>query len=434
MDTILSETIGFNKAPPTILLLDINSCFATIEQQANPLLRGKPVVVGAYTTNRGCVLAASREAKKLGIKTGMYVGQAKLLCPSVIVLPCDPEKYRFVHQKLVALLHSYTDKVEVKSIDEMIVVCTHAPALSHFQHLGFTTKQAMVEIAKQIKIRIKEEIGEWITVSIGIAPNRYLAKIGAGYQKPDGLTIIDSTSIEQILKTVNLEDLTGIKHAMGTRLRHYGISTSWAFYSAPILQLKTAFHSILGYQWWLRLHGWEADDREFERKSIGHSYALHTLLHSQDPHIAHILYQLTVKMGSRLRSNNFTARGIAVFCYFADHTGWGKRETQPRELFCDTDLYTVAVSILKKAPDKPVRILAVSSFHLKETLYAQQSFLPEDQKQQKITKALDAVAARWGSGVVVPGRFLTIDQKVMDRIGFGKVHDMTELPIHQNIE
>lgn len=429
MDTILNESIGFNTAPPTIMLLDINSCFATIEQQANPLLRGKPVVVGAYTTDRGCILAASREAKKLGIKTGMYVGEAKALCPGVIVLPSDPDKYRFVHQKLVALLESYTDAIEVKSIDEMVVVFSHAPALFHFQNLGLETKDAMREIAKEIKARIRQEIGEWITVSIGISTNRYLAKIGSGFQKPDGLTIIDHTSIEHILTSMELEDLTGIKHAMGTRFRQSGITTPWAMYCAPIRQLKSACHSIVGYHWWLRLHGWEADDREFERKTIGHSYALHQFLSSHDPHIGHILYQLTLKMGARLRSNNFTARGVAVSCYFTDHTGWGKRETQPRTLFTDRDLYAVAQKILRVSPDKPVRILAVSCFHLKESLYAQQSLLPEDDKQERITKAFDAVAARWGSGVVVPGRFLTINQKVMDRIGFGKVHDMTVLPV-----
>src|SRR3989338_166345 len=112
----------FNPAPSTIMHVDLNSCFATVEQQANPLLRGKPVVVGAYTTPGGCVLAASREAKIFGIKTGMRVGEAKSICKNVIVLPSDPWKYRFINRKLLALFSTYTPDVEVTSIDEMVLL------------------------------------------------------------------------------------------------------------------------------------------------------------------------------------------------------------------------------------------------------------------------------------------------------------------------
>lgn len=118
MDTITTESVGFNKAPATTILLDINSCFATIEQQANPLLRGRPVVVGAYTTDRGCVLAASREAKIHGVKTGMFVGEAKKLCPKIVVLSPDPDKYRYINKRLVTILSRFTDPVIVKSIGQ----------------------------------------------------------------------------------------------------------------------------------------------------------------------------------------------------------------------------------------------------------------------------------------------------------------------------
>lgn len=120
----------FNKAAPTIMHVDINSCFATIEQQANPLLRGKPVVVAAYTTNNGCVLTASKEAKLYGIKTGMRVRDAKYLYPRLIVLPSDPDKYRVVNQQLTALLMKYSSNISVESIDEMVIDFRHTPKLS----------------------------------------------------------------------------------------------------------------------------------------------------------------------------------------------------------------------------------------------------------------------------------------------------------------
>ncbi|MCX6792269.1 MAG: DNA polymerase IV, partial [Candidatus Gottesmanbacteria bacterium] len=180
----------FNPAPATVMHIDLNSCFATIEQQANPLYRGLPLVVAAYTTDRGCILAASVEAKRLGIKTGMYVGDGKRLSPKLIVLPSDPPKYRFVNRKLLALLSEYSALVEVKSIDEMV--------------MKMNTELGILNTAKEIKKRIKNEIGDWLTVSIGIAPNRYLAKIASNLHKPDGLDVIDSNNIERTLGSLQL--------------------------------------------------------------------------------------------------------------------------------------------------------------------------------------------------------------------------------------
>src|SRR5690242_1901863 len=108
--------MNFNPSPSYFMHIDINSCFATIEQQANPLLRNKPVAVGAYVTSSGCILAASYEAKRLGVKTGMRVKEGKMLCPNLIVVSPDPAKYRFVHLKLRKILKRYTDNVVPKSI------------------------------------------------------------------------------------------------------------------------------------------------------------------------------------------------------------------------------------------------------------------------------------------------------------------------------
>ena len=163
--------LPINRAEPLVMHIDLNSCFATIEQQANPLLSGKPVVVAAYTTGNGCILAASCEAKRFGIKTGMRVWEAKRLYPSLIVLFPDPEKYRYINELLTSLLQSYSDHVQVQSIDEMIVRFDDMPM------------ESIMEIAKDIKKRIREEIGVWITVSIGIASNAFLAKTASNLKK-----------------------------------------------------------------------------------------------------------------------------------------------------------------------------------------------------------------------------------------------------------
>src|SRR3989338_7172302 len=140
----MEKSFGFNPNPSTILHIDLNSCFATIEQQANPLFRGKPIAVAAYTTPNGCILAPSIEAKQYGVKTGMRVKDGKLLCPNLIILPSDPNKYREVHLRFRRLLSEYTDEVIPKSIDEFV--------------LNLATLQVAKpeDVGKQIKQRIKK--------------------------------------------------------------------------------------------------------------------------------------------------------------------------------------------------------------------------------------------------------------------------------------
>lgn len=128
MDRNISQE-PFNSAASTIMHIDLNSCFAAIEQQANPLIRGRPTVVAAYTTERGCILAASVEAKRVGIKTGMRVSDAKSLYSSLVVLPPDPEKYRWVNHKLQGFLASYTPHLSVESIDEVVLNLDRTPVL-----------------------------------------------------------------------------------------------------------------------------------------------------------------------------------------------------------------------------------------------------------------------------------------------------------------
>ena len=292
--TVKKYDLGVN-----VLHVDISSCFTTIEQQANPLLRGKPVVVAAYVENHGCILASSIEAKKLGIKTGMRVGEAKTLYRNLIVLAPDPEKYRFVNRQLRTILERYTPYVSVESIDEMVInIPNH--------------ESKMLHIAKEIKQRIKDEIGEWMMVSIGIAPNRYLAKVASGIQKPDGLVWITRENIETVLSLLKLEDLCGIKSGNATRLRASGITTPLGMFLSSPKALQLAFRSIVGYHWWLKLHGYDVDTPKEEQKSFGQSYALGKPRTPDDPRLWQILSQLVMKMGRRLRHDGFTAHE----CFF----------------------------------------------------------------------------------------------------------------------
>lgn len=434
MDTILTEAAGFTHKQPTVMLLDINSCFATIEQQANPMLRGKPVVVAAYATGKGCILAASREAKQYGVKTGMPVFEAQQRIPQVIVLTPDPDKYRYVNRKLVALLEKYTDPIEVKSIDEMVFRLDHSPHYRSYLLEGDTPAEAMRRIAVDIKARIATTLGSWISVSIGIAPNRYLAKIAASYQKPNGLVLIDKQTIVPLLETMRLEDLCYIKTATMARLARQGILTPVQLYAASIQQLCTAFSSVVGRHWWMRLHGWEIDDRPQVRKSIGHSYALPQKFTAHDERLLHILHQLVIKTGRRLRTLGYTARGIGVSVSFQHHPHWGHTQMMQFPIRLDRELYDHARSIVLQAPNFPVRILAIHTYALCRTIYSQPTLFDQEDRAARLTIALDAIAERFGDWKVVPGKLLTMPTKVHDRIAFGSSTSLTYSMRHIRVE
>jgi DNA polymerase IV len=245
---------------------DLNSCFATIEQQANPLLRGKLIMVAAYNSPNGCVVAPSIEAKHYGIKTGMTVRDAKLLYPAVIVRTPDPAKYRAVHVQFRNIFKDYSPDVSPKSIDEAVIDFTDTYALHN---------RTLPDIGREIKRRFREEIGEWMQCSIGIGTNRFLAKLAASLQKPDGLTTIDHTNVLSVYERVRLLDLNGINTKNEARLNTAGIFTPLEFLNASVDTLKKlVFQSITGYYWYLRLRGYEIDDVEFGRKSFGNTYAL----------------------------------------------------------------------------------------------------------------------------------------------------------------
>lgn len=395
--------------------VDINSCFATIEQQANPLLRGKPVVVAAYTTNNGCVLTASKEAKLYGIKTGMRVRDAKYLYPRLIVLPSDPDKYRVVNQQLTELLMKYSPNISVESIDEMVLDLKDTPKLLR------PDLNQMIDIAKEIKNRIKQEIGDWITVSIGIASNRYLAKVASGLEKPDGLRWITKETIVSILEKMKLEDLCGIKEGNARKLKSVGIYTPLEMFYADSNTLKRGFHSIIGRDWWQKIHGFDHSKNSGQvNKTFGQSYAMSKFLLPTDSCVWQILSQLVMKMGRRLRCDGSSSRGVAVSLLFEDHTHWHTQELQEESLFADTDLYQKIWRMLQNAPERAIRILAISCYQLHKDLYDQQSLLFDENKKRNLTRAIDAVQEKFGAFIITPARMIGMENRVMDRIAFGK--------------
>lgn len=415
-----STDLGFNTGSPTVMHIDLNSCFATIEQQANPLLQKKPVAVAAYDTPNGCILAASYEAKRWGvggIETGMRVRDARKLCPELIVLIPDPWKYRNVHLSFRRLLSEYTNDFQAKSIDEFVLQLKGSPSLK---------RQSTEEIAQEIKDRIREEIGDYLTVSIGISTNRFLAKTASNLKKPDGLSSITEKNHEDIFKKYDVTFLCGIKANNARRLASVGIKTVYDFYKADLWHLRSAFHSVNSYYWYVRLRGWEIDDTPFGRRSYGNSYSLPKPF--SEPHdLAPTLAKLVTKMTSRLRRAGYAARGIHVAISYRNGLYWHKGHAFPRTLFETTDIYKEAFDMLLSSPYRePVRNLAVSCFDLLKKDHLQLELFSDVLKKDRLSKTMDSVNTRFGDFVLTPATMIDMQKYVPDRIAFGNVKELEE--------
>jgi DNA polymerase-4 len=408
-----------NPNKPLLMHIDLNSCFATIEQQANPLLRGKPIVVAAYSTPNAFILAPSIEAKRLGIKMGMRVGDAQRITPNVVVRMPNPPLYRDVHIKFNKIFNDYSPDVTPKSIDEAII--DFHPVVNLHSNL--------VNVAKEIKQRMKDEIGEWIFCSIGIGTNMFLAKLGAGLHKPDGLTVIDHTNLLETYKKAKLLDFCGINVRYQARLNMNGIYTPLDFFRATRRQLeKQVFRSVIGSRWYDKLRGFEADQKDFPTKSIGHQYAL-KIPTADRRELERLMMKLCEKMGRRLRKKGYAAHGIHLWFSYKDHTGWHRGRLTDSDLYTTVELYRQAMLLFDAQPDKrPISHMGVSCYRLSAHNSRQMHLFEQDYtKVRSVADAADQLNDKYGEFTVVPGIMMQMDNLILDRIAFGGVRDLDQL-------
>jgi len=407
-----------NTAKPHIMHIDLNSCFSTIEQQANPLIRNKPVAVGAYTHGHGMILAASYDAKAKGIVLGTKVSDARRICPGIVVLMPDPPKYREAHRRFKEVLLQYTSDVVPKSIDEFVIDFSGSEALRSGKNL--------TDIGYEIKAKIRDSLGEYVTVNVGIGPNRFLAKLAAGLHKPDGLDAIDHTNLIDTLQSVSLRALPGINRRFEARLRAAGIADPYEFFLADGKFLKNfVFYSKLGHLWHQRLRGWEVDDVTWGRKTIGHQYALQDKTNDRAK-LHRLFMKLTEKIGRRLRKANYTAQGIHLSIRFVGFTYWHKGHTTRHTLYATQEIYEAAKQLLDEAPLlEKVSLVSITIFNLRPASPEQLGLFDNTRlKRKALAQAADIVNDHFGEFTVVPAIMANMNGTILDRIAFGGIRDM----------
>jgi len=372
-----------------IMHIDMNSYFASVEQQANPFLRGKPIGVGGPNEGRSVVAAASIEAKGRGVKSGMSIYEARKICPDIIFVEGDYHKYANVTDRLVRVFGRYTPLMEIFSIDEVFLDVTETQK----------TYRGAVKAAYRIKRAIKRDVGEWLTCSVGIAPNKLIAKLSSNLKKPDGLIVVRKKDIPRLLKRIQLDDLCGIGSRMRKNLLSIGIDTVDKLGSASLERLVEKFGK-LGY---LLHHMGSGEDESPvepyyeipEPKSMGHSYTLPKDT-TDFNEVYSILLRLSEQVGRRMRKESFRGRVVHAYLRTSDFSSMGRQKALKRYIDDGYEIYREARGIIESFHYMgATRLVGVSVSCLVQGVH-QLSFLPGDVRKERLLEVLDMVNDRYG--------------------------------------
>jgi len=396
------------------LFLDLDSYFASCEQQARPDLRGKPVGVVPLMAETTVCLAASREAKKYGVKTGTLVAEARIRCPGITLVIARHDLYTLYHKTIVEAVETCLPVDSILSIDEMIC------------ELRGSERELpkALALADKIKTTLRQRVGETLTCSIGLATNRFLAKVASDMNKPNGLTILRAEDLPDALYPLKLRDFPGIGPRMERRLLDHGISSVKELCGLSMERMSEVWGGVVGERFYRWLRGEDVELEETVHRSLGHQHVL-------EPEFRTALgawmvtKKLLVKAAVRLRKEGNYARRLSLGMHFTGGHYWSKdiklEETQ------DT---LVLLSALRKLwallpKGTPFRT-GVTLFDLVPKNRHQLSLLVNPSREN-LGEAMDRLNAKYGKGTVSVGGLMEQNQTgVPTRISFNRVPDLEE--------
>jgi DNA polymerase-4 len=412
---------------PRWLFVDMNSYFASCEQQDRPALRGKPVAVVPMQTDSTCAIAASYEAKAYGVKTGTIIGVARQKCPDLVCVLARHHVYVDYHHKILAEVVKHTPIHKVWSVDELSSCLTP----------DYRTEEKAIGVAHRIKGGLRTNVGEYIRCSIGIAPNSFLAKVATDMQKPDGLVYLGPHNLEERLFALDLTDLPGINTRMEERLWRKGIRSIEDLWCISPKQARAVWGSVEGERFWYNLHGYEVPDRITHRSMIGHSRIL-------DPELRPVsaawtmAQRLTLKAASRLRRLEYYATRFAL----SVRTVEGVRCALEVKLAPTQDNFTFARSLremwaemlARLAPDR-LKKISVTFYGLCQRhgitpdLFDEHSeaYRTQMARYDTVSSVIDAINTRFGTETLRMGITpRTAAGYVGTKIAFNRVPDAAE--------
>lgn len=373
-----------------IMHVDMDAFFASVEQLDNPDLRGKPVIVGGQSC-RGVVSTCSYEARRYGVHSAMSMAEARKLCPHGEYVPVRMRRYQEVSQKIMSIFHDFTPLVEQLSIDEAFL------DVSGMEKLYHNTE----EIGWLIKKRIAAETG--LTASVGLAPNKFLAKMASDLQKPDGFTIIRHAEAAKFIADFPVTKIFGIGRTAEKSLLQYGIATIGQLAAADNNVLKKVFGKNADS---VHRLAQGIDDRpvvtESVPKSIGRETTFTQDLFTEEQCRRELL-KLSGQTGFRLRSKGYSGHTLTLKVKFTDFRIVTRSITSETDICCDEEIYTLAVKLLRDIDlKKGIRLLGVTVSNLSEGDCGTLGF-EEDKKQLQRNEAVDALKKRFGENIIKRG-------------------------------
>lgn len=387
-----------------ILHVDLNSFFATSEQQANPYLRGKPVGI-IKARGRTCFIATSVEAKKLGIGTGTSLWEAKKRCPNIMLVPADFEKYEDITYRFIDICKSYSPLCEVFSLDECFLDVTESENLFEGGALG---------IAVEIKRRLSDEIGEWMTCSIGISHNRMLAKLGGSLVKRDGLTYIDRKSVFDVLDKCDLVDVLGLGYGLNRHLRALGIDNFPKLRARSLYYLISNFGPFWGPHLYNLARGIDGSQvNSFltldDAKSVGRTYTTHRNLYKKNE-IERLVRNLCEEAAAKARQMKLSGRYAAIAFRGGEEFFWGHK-TLKTYIDDGKKLFDICLSISKNWPffhqgKNYVRFCGITLSMLTKSKYLPVPLFSADRTRQRLISSMDSVNRKFGNYTVFSAQLL----------------------------
>ncbi|MGE5460917.1 MAG: DNA polymerase IV [Solirubrobacterales bacterium] len=392
---VRSATVTHLRPAEPILHVDLDAFYASVEVLKDPTLAGKPVAVGG-AGSRGVVMSASYEARAYGIRSAMPAVRAKRLCPSAIFVPPDFESYKTHSNRFREVLLAVTPLVEPISLDEAFLDVSGAVML-----FGEPT-----EIAAKVRREVLDEVG--VRCSVGVAPNKLVAKLASKRAKPDGVVVVRREGLDAFLEPLPVRALWGVGEKTAETLSHLGVKTVGDLGRMPAAVLGR----LLGEQHARDLHDLALgrDERPvvaYEApKSVSHEETFGTDLDAPEDLLREIL-ALSYKVAARLREDGFRARTVTLKVRLANFTTLTRSRTLPVSTDVGAELYEVAAELFRALPGarRRVRLLGVAATGLVAAGQEQLALL-RGERRGDVERALDRIERRFGKGAAMPATLL----------------------------
>lgn len=374
----------------TIIHVDMDAFYASIEQRDDPTLAGRPVIVGGVTGKRGVVSAASYEARRFGVHSAMPVSRARKLCPDGVFVSGSMEKYVAVSKELREILMSYTPLVQPLSLDEAFLDVTAVLRLW----------EGAENIGREIKRRVRDELD--LTASVGIAPNKFLAKMASDHGKPDGLLVIKPGEEEAFLRDLPVREIYGVGKVTARRMTELGILTIGRLEEMSRQDLRRAFGKQ-GERLYELARGIDESEviAETEAKSISHETTFDVDV-GDEKQLRRTLAVLSDRVSARLRQEELAASTVGIKVRLADFTTLTRERSLKEPVDGDNEIFSMAWTLFKETPlgGQKVRLLGVTASGFDGDSGQLSLFPDRGEKSRKTMRAVDNIRRKFGSAAI----------------------------------